>query len=161
MQSTSRLLAAALTAAALSLPTAVSASDIHVQNPWARASAGMAGAGAAFMAITNGGEADRLVAASAEVSKKVELHTHIKEGEVMKMRRVDAIDIPANDAVHLKPGGLHVMFIGLEEPLQEGQSFPLTLVFENAGEVIVDVQVEKAAAMGHAHGHGDMKTKSE
>jgi copper(I)-binding protein len=141
------------------------AGDIEIENPWARASAGMAGAGAAFMDIKNTGAADRVVGASAGVSKAVELHTHIRDGDVMKMRRVDAIDVPADGVAHLQPGGLHVMFIGLEAPLVEGESFPLTLTFENAGEVTVEVEVKGAGAMGampgHGHGtmpgHGDMK----
>ena len=156
-----RLIAAALTASALLSPALVRAAEIEVVAPWARASAGMAGAGAAFMDIKNGGAADRLVAASAGVSKSVELHTHIKEGEVMKMRQVEAIDVPAGGMVHLKPGGLHVMFIGLKAPLKEGETFPLTLTFEQAGDMTVDVDVKAPGAMGSMHGHGKMSGQGE
>lgn len=152
----------AVTATGLIPVSGALAGDIDIHNPWARASAGMAKAGAAFMEIKNdAGAADRLVGASADVSEVAELHTHIREGDVMKMRRVDAIDVPANGMADLKPGGLHVMFMGLTAPLKEGDSFPLTLTFENAGDITVEVVVKKAGAMGAMHGqengHGHMK----
>ncbi|MCW5698849.1 MAG: copper chaperone PCu(A)C [Rhodospirillales bacterium] len=154
-------MSAAILFAAMSAGSALAADaavgNIVVQGPWARASASMAKAGAAFMTIENKGSAlDRLVSASADVSDKVELHTHIKEGDVMKMRQVEAIDVPAGGTTELKPGGLHVMFMGLKHPLNEGESFPLTLSFEGAGEVTVDVVVKEAGAMGLGHGHGNM-----
>jgi copper(I)-binding protein len=124
------------------------AGAIAVEKAWARASAGQAPNGAAFLTIRNtGAQADQLVAASADVSTKTELHTHIKEGEVMKMRPVDAIAVPAGGAVELKPGGDHVMFMGLTRQLKQGESFPLTLKFAHAGEVKVTVEVQSAGAM--------------
>lgn len=133
--------------------------DITIKQPWARASAGRAPNGAAFMSLTNGGtEADRLVAASADIAKKAELHTHIKDGEVMKMRPVEAIEVPAGQTVTLQPGGLHVMFMGLHQPLQQGGRFPLTLEFAKAGKVIVEVPIQAPGAGmpmagGMDHGH--------
>ena len=150
---------AALAASVFAVPAV--AGDIEIHHPWARASAGMARAGAAFMGIhNNGADADRLVAASADVSKTVELHTHIKDGDIMRMRRVDGgIPVPAEGVVHLEPGSYHVMFMGLTAPLKEGATFPLTLTFENGGTVTVDVEVKGAGAMGPMHGpdhkHGD------
>ncbi len=154
--------AAVLTVAAL-LPTTAFAADIKVEKSWARASAGMAKAGAAFLTIHNGGGSDdRLVAAKANVSRKAELHTHIKDGAVMKMRQVEAIDVPSGETVMLQPGGMHVMFMGLNAPFKEGEHFPLTLVFEKAGEVTVDVSVQGVGAKGMGnedmHDHGDMKS---
>ncbi len=152
-------ISAVVTAAAIA-GTAMAADymlgDITVGEPWARASAGKARNGAAYMTIRNAGAADRLVAASAKVSKKAELHTHIRDGDVMRMRRVDAINLDAYARTKLEPGGLHVMLMGLNAPLKEGDSFPLTLTFERAGEVTVDVPVRKAGAMGDGamHGHG-------
>ena len=73
----------------------------------------------------------------------VELHSMTMDGDVMKMRQVDAIDLPAGQTVELKPGGYHLMLIGLKAPLKAGDKFPLTLKFEKAGEVIVTVKVEK------------------
>lgn len=161
MKKTFHALAAILVTAALLPVSGALAGDIDIQNPWARASAGPAKAGAAFMDISNGGAADRVTGASADVAEVVELHTHIKDGDVMKMRRVEFIDVPAGGAVQLQPGGLHVMFMGLTAPLEEGESFPLTLTFENAGDITVEVVVQKAGAMGamHGQGHGDMKKK--
>ncbi|MCB2100574.1 MAG: copper chaperone PCu(A)C [Rhodobacterales bacterium] len=132
------------------------AGDLTIHAPWARASAGMARAGAAFMTITNTGAADRLISASADKGKRVELHTHIKEGEVMRMRQVPAIDVPAQGQVDLKPGSYHVMFMGLAAPFKEGETFPLTLTFEKAGDVTVTVSVKGAGAMG-----AGMKMKME
>ncbi|MGC2856797.1 copper chaperone PCu(A)C [Novispirillum sp. DQ9] len=147
--STAAGLAVALT---LSLPAL--AGDITVSDAWSRASAGPARAGAGFMTITNAGaEADRLVAAAAPVSATAELHTHVQDGDVMRMREVAAIDVPAGQTVTLQPGGLHVMLMSLHAPLKEGQSFDLTLTFEKAGTVVVPVTVRAAGAMGAGMGH--------
>jgi len=117
-----------------------------VEGAWARPTvAGQAGGGG-FLKITSP-TADRLISASAPVSKTVELHTMQMEGNVMRMREVPAIEIPAGQTVELKPGGLHVMFIGLTQTLNVGATFPLTLRFEKAGEVKVEVKVMTGAAM--------------
>lgn len=122
--------------------------DIAVQGAFARATPGAAKNGGAFMTITNKGkDADRLVAASSGVAKIAELHTHIKDGDVMKMRPVGQIDVPAGQTVTLQPGGLHVMLMELGQPLKEGGTFPLTLKFEKAGEVEVTVDVQGVGAM--------------
>ena len=138
------------------------AGDITVKEPWARASAGMAKAGAAFMMIANDtGKDDTLVAAKADVSKKIELHTHLMENGVMKMREVEGgIPVKNGSTQMLKPGSYHVMFMGLHAPLQEGSVFPVTLVFEHAGEKTIDVKVMGPGHMpgGMKHmNHGDMK----
>lgn len=123
---------------------------LTIVQPWARATAPSAKAGAAFMTIhNNGGTPDRLIGASTEVAEKAELHTHIKEGDVMRMRPVKAIDIPAGGTTELRPGGFHIMLIGLKHPLQEGEHFPLTLTFAGAGSIAVEVEVTKGGAMGH------------
>lgn len=125
----------------------------RVEDPWARPTVAGQAAGGGFLKITSA-TADRLIAASAPVSKTVELHTMQMEGDVMRMRQVPAIDLPAGQTVELKPGGLHVMFIGLNQPLQEGASFPLTLRFEKAGEVKVDMKVTmKAGTPAPMHKH--------
>lgn len=167
-----------MTAAALAFLVALPASageyrqgDIAIENPWARATAGRAANGASFMKLVNSGATDdRLIKAETGVSKKTELHTHIMDGDVMKMRPVPAIDLPAGETVMLKPGGLHVMMLGLHDPLKKGESFPVTLTFEKAGSVTVDVAIQAVGAKdaghggmkhGHGHGHGDMKKKTE
>ena len=136
---------------------------LSIAHPWARASAGPARNGAAFLVIENAGAADRLIAVSGEVSERAELHSHMMEGDVMKMRRVEAVEVPANGTAALQPGGLHIMLIGLKQPLQEGERFPLTLTFKAAGEIVVEVAVEGVAGMGpqggtehEDTGHGGM-----
>jgi copper(I)-binding protein len=134
------------------------AADLQVHHPWARASLGAHQTGAAYMGLVNVGEgADRLVAVSTPAAKRAELHEHSMDDQgVMKMRPVEAIDVAAKSETHLQPGGLHVMLMGLAAPLTEGDSFPMTLRFENAGEIEVTVAVLAPAAMGPAHhgGHG-------
>ena len=137
---------------------------VSVMTPWARATPGMAKNGGAYMTLQNGGKmADRLVAADADVAERVEIHTHINDNGVMRMRKIDGIDVPAGETVMLKPGGYHVMFIGLHKPLKEGESFPVTLTFEKGGKQTVTVEIKKVGAMkpGMGHGHsghmGDQK----
>ncbi|MDH5189596.1 MAG: copper chaperone PCu(A)C [Rhodospirillaceae bacterium] len=130
------------------------ADDIMVKNAWARASAGMAGAGAAFMEIENmGGQNDKLISASSDISAKTELHTHIMDGDIMRMRQVDFIPVPSG-STELRPGGYHVMFMGLKNMLVEGTSFPLTLTFEKAGNIDLTVNVMSPAAKGAMEGMG-------
>ena len=117
------------------------AGSITIENPYARATAGKATAGGGYLSIHNHGQADKLIAASSDVAAMTQLHTHIHEGNVMKMRPVEAIDVPENGGVELKPGGYHVMFMKLKGPLKEGQHFPLELTFEKAGKVTVEVAV--------------------
>jgi copper(I)-binding protein len=128
--------------AALAQPT-----ELEVDNAWAGATPGQAENGAAYVTITSP-SADRLVSASTPAAKKAELHTMSMQGMVMKMRPVSGVDIPPGQAVTLKPGGEHIMLMGLNQPLREGQSFPLTLNFEKAGPRTVTVTVEKAGAKG-------------
>ena len=130
---------------------------VKVMEPWARATAKTARTGAAYLMLENpGGASDKLVAASSPAADKVELHTHIKDGDIMRMREVEYIEVGPQSMVRLQPGGLHIMLVGLKGPLTKGESFPLTLVFEKAGEVTVDVPIQAPGAMGkggHA-GHG-------
>ena len=121
--------------------------QLEVNNAWARATAGKADTGVAYVAIQSP-TADRLVSLSTPVAKKAELHTMSMQGMVMKMRPLSGLDIPAGQPVTLKPGGDHIMLIGLDQPLRAGQTFPLTLDFEKAGPRTVTVTVEKAGATG-------------
>jgi copper(I)-binding protein/uncharacterized protein YcnI len=135
---------------------AVKAGDIAVEQPFARATP--AKVGGVFLTLKNsGGTADRLVKAASPVAANVELHTHIKDGDAMRMRAVENIPVPANGQTALEPGGYHIMLIGLKQALKEGGSFPLTLTFEKAGSVTVTVPVQKAGAPaasgGHEHKH--------
>jgi copper(I)-binding protein len=119
---------------------------ITIGHPYARITAAGQPTGGGFMKFVNGGSADRLVSASADVSKSVELHMMKMDGDVMQMRQVDGIELAAGQTVELKPGGYHVMFIGLKAPLKAGDKFPLKLKFEKAGEVEVIVNVEAQGA---------------
>lgn len=123
---------------------------IAVIAPWARATAPQAVAGGIFMTLTNTGTVDdRLVTAASPAAARVELHTHEMENGIMRMHPVEGgIAVPAGGTVELKPGGLHVMLIGLTGPLAEGGRVPLTLGFAQAGEVPVEAEVLAAGASG-------------
>lgn len=126
-------------------PAAAKAGDIQVLQPFARATP--AKVGGVFMMLRNGGgNADRLIKAASPVAASVELHTHVKDGDAMRMRPVENIPVPANGQTALEPGGYHIMLIDLRQPLKEGASIPLTLTFETAGAVTLQVPVVKAGA---------------
>lgn len=149
-----RLAASAVLALAAS--AAFAQSTVRVEQPWARATVPGQPAGGGYLKLTNAGAAaDRLLSVSADVSSSVELHSMTMDGDVMRMRQVDGIDVPAGGSVELKPGGLHVMFIGLKAPLKAGASFPVTLKFAKAGEVKSTMVVKDATAGASAHDHGD------
>jgi copper(I)-binding protein len=119
------------------------AGEIKIGHPWARATAPTATVGGGYLVVDNAGKADdTLLAVKAGVSAKVELHTHMMENGVAKMREVAKIAAPAGTKVMLAPGGYHLMFIDLKAPLKAGDKFPATLVFEKAGEVKVEFKVE-------------------
>jgi copper(I)-binding protein len=130
--------------------------QVELKDAWARATPGKAENGAAYLTIVSPG-ADRLVSVSTPVAKKAELHTMTTEGGVMKMRPLAGVDVPAGQPVTLKPGGAHIMLMGLNQPLQAGQSFPLTLSFEKAGQREVTAAIEKPGAMGPGGQAGGMQ----
>ncbi len=135
---------AATTAALFALP-ALAGSAISVEEAYARSSGMNAMSGAAFMVIVNAGdEDDQLVAARSDAAKMVELHTHIAgEGGMMQMRKVEGgFTIPAGGEHVLKRGGDHVMLMGLTQPMVQGETITLTLVFEKAGDVTIEVPVD-------------------
>ena len=121
--------------------------QLEVSNAWARATPAKAENGVAYLTIRSP-TADRLLSVSSPVAKKTELHTMEMSGMVMKMRPLAGLDVPAGQPVTLKPSGDHIMLMGLNGPLREGQSFPLTLTFEKAGTRDVTVAVEKPGASG-------------
>ena len=135
----------------MSAGVALAGPKISVENPHARPPMGGGKVAAAYMTLKNvGDEADRLVKAEGDVAKKIELHTHIKEEKdgkvVMKMRPVPFMQVPAHGQTVLKPGGLHIMLIGVTRDIKPGDVFDLTLVFEKAGKVKVHVPVRKISA---------------
>ena len=131
---------------------------LTIEASWARATAGAARTGAAYLRIVNAGaEADRLLGASSPVAERVELHTHMTTGGVVRMRRIEAVSVPGNETAELKPGGDHAMLMGLTGPLKQGSTFPLTLSFENAGTITVPVAVRSITARGPGMKHHDHK----
>lgn len=123
---------------------------VSVEDAWVRASPMAEGNSAAYLIIKNtGSEADALVGVSAGISDAVELHEVIMEGDVMKMRPISGqrIDIPARGQAELKPGGLHIMLIGLNQALAPGADVDLTLHFEKSGDMQVKAPVRASAEM--------------
>ncbi len=175
MQTQSRALALAKMLALASLVIALPATaqdyklgGITVTAPWARATPGGAQVAGAFLQIqAAAGVEDKLIGARTPAAGTVEIHDHIDDGGVMKMRRVDGIAIKGAQSVVLKPGGLHVMLFDLKAPLKEGDKVAFTLVFEKAGELQIDVPVAKigasgpdgAPASGSHQGHGTGHSK--
>lgn len=130
------------------------AGDIDIRQPWARASAGAGKTGAAYVTIVNGGAADALIGAATPVAARAALHGHQMDGDMMKMRPVDRVALAPGATVTLAPGGMHIMMFGLTRRLVEGETFPLTLNFENAGALQVTATVAGVGAKGPPHdGH--------
>lgn len=131
--------------------------DIKIGHPWSRAMPESSPTGGVYLSLNNQGKtADKLLSASTPRAAKAELHTHINDKGVMRMREVaGGVEVAAGQQVKFAPGSYHVMLMGLRQPLRAGDHFPLTLRFEKAGSVTVDVAVEDgvaaAAPAEHAH----------
>jgi copper(I)-binding protein len=136
-------------------PHAHGGTELRIEQPWSRATAGNAKTGAGYLKIHNPGTAaDRLVAAESPVSARMELHEMAMVDNVMRMRPLErGIPVPAAGEVELKPGGLHLMFIDLKAPLVQGTKIPVTLRFEKKGEVKIELDVRDLRA-GPPAGHG-------
>lgn len=160
--------AAPLLAAALATLACGAHAQVAVSNAWVRAT--VPGQHATGMFGTFTAQQDStLVSASSPVAGTVEVHEMKMEGDVMKMRAIPALPLPAGQAVALKPGSYHVMLMGLKKPLPDGSSVPIKLVLEDAqnkrSTVDIKVPVKKAAPTqgaadaghDHDHGHGDHK----
>lgn len=148
--------AAALTLAAQAHAQAQAANPAvpKAHAAWARPTVQGQAGGGGYLTITGGNTPDRLVGVSARIAKSVELHAMEMDGNMMRMRQIDAIPVPAGQTVELKPGGMHVMFVGLTQTLKKGAHFPLTLRFEKAGDVTVEMVVAAAQAVeAPAHKH--------
>ncbi len=148
----------------------VTAGDLEIGAAWARAMLAGQKAAGAYLTVTNrGAEADRLIGGASPKAAKVEVHTMEVVNDVMTMRPVEGgLEIPAGGTVELKPGSFHVMFMGVATPFAEGETVPVTLKFERAGEVELSLPVramtgagghghEQDHGQGHdqGHGHGD------
>lgn len=115
---------------------------IVIHDAWARETPGDTRVSAAYFVIENRGDADdALIGASTPVAGTVELHTVERQGDVMRMRQVFAIQAPAGEQAVLQQGGLHVMLMELQGPLEAGDIIPLTLTFDASGDITIDVEV--------------------
>lgn len=140
---------------AVSVPAAAASAHVYesgavtVSHPWARATPGGATVGAAYVEISaKDGTSDTLVAASSPAAGRVEIHTHTMDDGVMKMRKLEKLEIPGGNSVLLQPSGNHIMLFELKGPLKEGDLLPVTLVFEKAGEVKIEATIEPVGAKG-------------
>ena len=116
--------------------------QVAIEKPWVRATTPGARVAGGYMVIRNAGAAvDKLVSASSPDAARVEMHVHINDNGVMKMREVPGYDVPAKGAFELKPGGAHLMFMEPKRPFREGDKLPVTLKFEKAGEVKAEFMV--------------------
>ncbi len=144
-----------LTATLLFAVAAPALAQVHVKDPWVRATVPQQKTSGAFMQLSSSSDV-RLVAAHTPVAGIVELHEMKMEGDVMKMSAVSGIDIPAGQSVELKPGGYHIMLMDLKRQLKEGESVPITLVVEGKDKkrhtVHVKAPVRPLAASGAQEG---------
>ncbi|MEB8385827.1 copper chaperone PCu(A)C [Rhodobacteraceae bacterium KMM 6894] len=143
--------------AAFAFATPVFAADLMVHDAYARSASPAAKTGAAFMQIMNHGADDRLISVASPAAKLVQLHTHEQDvNGVMSMIHVkEGFALPAGETLTMARGGKHVMLMGLTAPLEQGDIVPITLTFEKAGDMTVDVIVdlERQADEGAAHDH--------
>lgn len=125
--------------------------DIKIQTPWSRATPPTANVAAGYLTLKNDGDTpERFIGASSPSAQRVEIHMMDMVNDVMQMRHLsDGLELPAGEEVALAPGGYHLMLIGLDAPLAEGDLVPLTLEFEG-GTVDVELSV---GAMGASSGH--------
>lgn len=154
-----KLLLAAFTFTGIALGLSVSTQaqevkvgSIRVENAYTRATVPGQQVAGGFMKIENKGAADQLISASSPVSGEVQLHEMTMDGNVMKMRQVKEVVVPAGATVELKPGGLHLMFMNIKAPLTAGDTVPVKLKFAKAGEVEVRMPVNtigNSGAMKH------------
>ncbi|MBB3971507.1 copper chaperone PCu(A)C [Hansschlegelia beijingensis] len=124
------------------------AGDLLISNPWSRATASGAKVGAGYFTLTNhGATPDRLVSVSSGFSEKAEMHETTTENGVSRMRPIpDGLEIKPGETIQFEPGGKHLMFLGLRQPLKQGESVKGALVFRNAGKVDLEFEVKAVGA---------------
>ena len=136
------------------LLSSAAAAQVEVENAWSRATAPGAKVAAGYAILKNKGPApDRLVGAGTPAARKVETHVTVRDGEIMRMREVPGYEIPAGGTFELKPGGPHLMFVDVTRPFREGESIPVVLRFERAGEVRAEFRVGRLGPPPPAHKH--------
>ena len=129
---------------------------VMVEKAWSLALPAVSKNGAAYLTIQNHGPADKLLSASSEIAEEVQIHNIVHVEGQMKMQQLEAVEIPMHGSIDFEPGGMHIMLLGLKEPLEDGGHYSLKLNFEQAGEVNVMVRIEMdddgAISGGHS-GH--------
>ncbi|HEX5092656.1 MAG TPA: copper chaperone PCu(A)C [Burkholderiales bacterium] len=139
---------------ALALVAPAALAGVLVEDPWTAATPPGAAVGGAYLVIRNTGSTpERLVGADSPASDHVEMHMSMSEGNVMKMRQQKSVTIPSKGRVELKPGAGHLMFVGLKHPFKQGDTVPLILRFEHAGEIKTELRVEALGARSRSHSH--------
>ncbi len=135
----------------------VSADDVTVEQPWARASAGNASTAAAYVTLVGGTQPDRLVGVTTDAATTAEVHESITDNGVMKMRPVTGgLEIKPGQTVELKPQSFHIMMMGGKQPIEQGKPFKASLTFEKAGSVDVEFAVQPVGSPGPAAAHDHM-----
>lgn len=128
--------------------------QVSARHAYAYATSPVQKNGAVFVELHNDGETPvKITAAQADVAARVELHTHIMNGDVMMMRQVESYDIPAGQTVILKPMSHHIMLMGLKAPLVAGESFPMTISDEHGAQARFDVEVKNPGDVAGEHTH--------
>jgi copper(I)-binding protein len=126
--------------------------DLEIDHSWTRATPPGASVGGGYVTVRNaGGTADKLIGASSPAADHVELHVMSMDNGVMRMRQVPSFKVPAHGELMLKPGGNHLMFLGLKHPLEQGAKVPVKLKFEKAGTVEVELDVASMGASMPMH----------
>lgn len=154
----------ALLFAIILIGPAFASGTVEITGAWSRATPPSASTGVVYLTITDHGAPDRLISASSAVADAVTLHQNATKNGVMQMRSVDGLDIPPEIPVKLEPDGYHLMLTGLKRPLKQGEHFPLTLDFQQAGAIQVSVDIGTVgtatapdAGMGKMDGMPGMK----
>ncbi|MBO3274909.1 copper chaperone PCu(A)C [Pseudomonas schmalbachii] len=159
MRKTLLALAALLSVSGTAMAHEYQAGNLHIDHPWSLLLPASSANGAAYFVVHNNGkEADRLLGADTERAASAEIHEHVHKDGMMKMQKVEGVDIPAGGTLTFAPGGYHLMLFGLKKPLAAEERFPVILHFQKAGDVKVEILVQKEApASGQTHDMHGMK----
>lgn len=135
-------------------PCLVWAADLEVEQPWVRSVPPVSPNTAGYFMLHNNGEQERvLVAVSSDVASSVEMHTVVEQDGGMSMQQLQEVKIAADDCVMFEPGGNHIMFIGLKQPLKEGDEVKLTLQFKDGESLSMLLPVKRSQEETHQHQH--------
>ena len=129
------------------------APPLMITAAWARATPPGVTTAAAYLTVTNDGAADRLLGASSPAARQVLLHAEVEEHGMQHMRQLEGLEVPAHGSVELAPGRFHLMLIDIAGPLKPGEQIALTLHFENAGDVTIDLPVRDGRIEPEHHHH--------